>query len=72
MCGTRLNKPVVGIVSDGDGYLMVASDGGVFTFSDQPFVGSLASDPQSSPVVAIASVAKAPGLGLVTAAGLHP
>ena len=60
MCGTRLNKPVVGRVSYGDGYLMVASDGGVFTFSDQPFAVSWRRDPQSSPVVAIALVAKAP------------
>ena len=37
-----LNAPVVGMVpsSDGGGYFMVASDGGVFTFGDARFEGS--------------------------------
>jgi hypothetical protein len=37
-----LNAPIVGIVpsSDGDGYFMVASDGGVFGFGDARFAGS--------------------------------
>jgi hypothetical protein len=38
----RLNAPIVGIVpsSDGGGYFMVASDGGVFAFGDAKFEGS--------------------------------
>ncbi len=38
----RLNAPVVGMVpsSDGAGYFMVASDGGVFAFGDAQFEGS--------------------------------
>ena len=37
-----LNSPIVGMVpsADGDGYFMVASDGGVFAFGDARFVGS--------------------------------
>ena len=37
-----LNAPVVGMVptADGDGYFMVASDGGVFAFGDARFEGS--------------------------------
>jgi hypothetical protein len=37
-----LNEPIVGIVSsyDGQGYFMVASDGGVFAFGDATFAGS--------------------------------
>jgi hypothetical protein len=37
-----LNAPIVGMVpsKDGDGYLMVASDGGVFAFGDAHFAGS--------------------------------
>ncbi len=43
------------MVRYGDGYLMVASDGGVFDFSDQPFLGSLGSNPPAAPIVSIAS-----------------
>ena len=37
-----LNAPIIGIVpsADGQGYFMVASDGGVFTFGDAQFEGS--------------------------------
>ncbi|MGO8863077.1 MAG: G1 family glutamic endopeptidase [Acidimicrobiales bacterium] len=40
--GKKLNAPIVGIVpsSDGGGYFMVASDGGVFAFGDAKFEGS--------------------------------
>jgi len=42
MGGTPLNRPVVGIAvtPDGDGYWMVASDGGIFSFGDAGFSGS--------------------------------
>src|SRR5664279_4910510 len=38
-----LNAPVVGIAAtaDGGGYWLVAADGGVFTFGDARFAGSL-------------------------------
>jgi surface antigen len=38
----RLNAPIVGMVpsSDGKGYFMVASDGGVFAFGDATYAGS--------------------------------
>ncbi len=38
----RLNAPIVGMVpsADGNGYFMVAADGGVFTFGDAKFAGS--------------------------------
>ena len=49
-----MNKPVVGMVRYGNGYLMVGSDGGIFTFSNLAFVGSLGAHP---PVVPISSVA---------------
>ena len=42
--GLRLNKPIVGMAAvptpTGDGYWLVASDGGVFSFGDAPFRGS--------------------------------
>jgi hypothetical protein len=55
MGATRLNRPVIGMVRFGNGYLMVASDGGIFNFSNQPFVGSLGSNPPANPVVGVAS-----------------
>jgi hypothetical protein len=40
--GRKLNAPIVGMVpsANGDGYFMVASDGGVFAFGDAEFQGS--------------------------------
>jgi FG-GAP repeat protein len=55
MAGTRLNKPMVGMVTFGNGYLMVAADGGIFNFSNKPFYGSLGNHPPSVPIVAVAA-----------------
>jgi hypothetical protein len=51
----RLNKPVTGMVRHGDGYLMVAEDGGIFNFSNKPFFGSLGNNPPAVPIVAVTS-----------------
>jgi hypothetical protein len=56
MGGQPLNKPMSGIARYGSGYIMVAQDGGVFDFSDQPFNGSLGSNPPTSPVVSITGI----------------
>ncbi len=56
MGGRPLNQPVIGIVRYGDGYLMVSSDGGIFSFSDRPFRGSLGDKPPSAPVVSVAVI----------------
>ena len=56
MGGKPLNRPVIGMVAYGNGYLMVASDGGIFTFSDKPFAGSLGANPPSNPIVGVAPV----------------
>jgi len=53
MGGVKLNKPVNGLVAFGNGYLMVASDGGVFDLSDKPFYGSLGAEPPSAPIIGI-------------------
>jgi hypothetical protein len=55
MGGQRLNKPVTGMVRFGDGYLMVGEDGGIFSFSDQPFFGSLGDRPPVRPIVSVAA-----------------
>src|SRR4029077_5643512 len=52
MCGTKLNAPVVGITgtADGQGYWMLAKDGGVFAFN-APFYGSTGKMKPNKPVV---------------------
>ena len=55
MGGTRLNRPVTGMVGSGNGYLMVGEDGGIFTFGDAPFAGSLGDRPPAHPVTSVAA-----------------
>jgi hypothetical protein len=43
------------MVPYGNGYLMVATDGGVFNFSTLPFSGSLGGTPPARPIVAVAA-----------------
>jgi hypothetical protein len=54
MGSVQLNAPVTGMVPYGNGYLMVATDGGIFNFSDRAFAGSLGDKPPSAPVVSVA------------------
>jgi hypothetical protein len=56
MGGTRLNKPVTGMVRAGRGYLMVGEDGGIFDFSGDPdsFKGSLGANPPAKPITSVA------------------
>ena len=56
MGSTHLSKPITGMVPYGNGYLMVGADGGIFDFSDQPFVGSLGANPPAHPIVSVAAV----------------
>jgi len=53
----RLNRPVVAIVptAGNRGYWLVASDGGVFDFSNLAFRGSLAGSTLARPIVSIAA-----------------
>ena len=46
----HLNKPIVGMAPtpDGDGYWLVASDGGIFAFGDAQFYGSTGSHSSDS------------------------
>ena len=67
---SRSDEPVVGMASttDGHGYWLVASDGGVFTFGDAPFDGSLAGTHLNGQIVGM-SLSGAT-TGSVLAAGL--
>jgi Tol biopolymer transport system component len=55
MGSTPLNGPVVGMVSFGNGYLQVGSDGGIFNFSNLNFFGSLGGNPPAIPIVSVAA-----------------
>jgi hypothetical protein len=52
----KLNKPVTGMVRFADGYMMVGEDGGIFNFSNQPFLGSLGGNPPARPIVSVAAL----------------
>jgi len=66
-----LNKPVVGMASttDGNGYWLVASDGGVFSFGDAQFFGSTGAMVLNKPVVGMASTTDGNGYWLVASDG---
>jgi hypothetical protein len=44
------------MVRYGDGYLMVGEDGGIFTFSDKQFNGSLGASPPAKPITSVAAL----------------
>ncbi|MCP4961662.1 MAG: hypothetical protein GY925_20645 [Actinomycetia bacterium] len=64
--GASLDKPINGMVAFGDAYLMSASDGGVFNFSNLAFFGSLGGRTIASPIVGIAAVPEVPPLPQVS------
>jgi hypothetical protein len=58
MYGTPLNAAVVGITAthDGGGYWLQGSDGGIFSFGDAPFFGSMGGVHLNAPMVGIAAL----------------
>jgi hypothetical protein len=71
MGGTKLNQPIVGLAStpDGGGYWLVGADGGVFTFGDATFYGSMGGTKLNQPIVGLASTPDGGGYWLVGADG---
>ena len=65
------SNPLVGIDStpDGKGYWLAGSGGGVFSYGDAGFFGSLGSQHLNSPVVAIAATPTGHGYWLVSSDG---
>ena len=53
MTGVHLNGPVLGPVAtpSGNGYYMVAADGGIFTFGDAVFAASMGGSHLNKPVI---------------------
>ncbi len=66
-----LNKPIVGIASttDGKGYWLAASDGGVFAFGDANYYGSTANMTLNKPIAGITATSDGKGYWLVAADG---
>ena len=71
MAGQTLASPVVAMAPtpDGNGYWLVAADGGVFTFGDAHFFGSLGGTHLNQPIVGIAPTRDGNGYWLVAADG---
>jgi hypothetical protein len=67
-----LAAPIVGMAANptGRGYWEVGADGGVFTYGDAPFLGSLGGTTLSHPVVGMAPTPSGLGYWLVAADGL--
>ena len=67
----RLNAPIVGMAAtpDGRGYWIAGSDGGVFSFGDAKFAGSMGGKRLNDPVVGIATGRQGGGYWLVSADG---
>jgi 3D (Asp-Asp-Asp) domain-containing protein len=63
--------PLTGMAStpDGQGYWLVAADGGIFTFGDAGFFGSLGGSALNQPIVGMASTPDGRGYWLVAADG---
>jgi lipoprotein-anchoring transpeptidase ErfK/SrfK len=67
--GTVLAAPIVGMApSAGNGYWLVSSDGGIFTFN-APFYGSAGAIPLNKPIVGMAAHPSGTGYWLVASDG---
>ena len=66
-----LNKPAVGMAAtpDSGGYWLVASDGGIFSFGDAPFLGSTGGMHLNQPIVGMAATPDGLGYWLVASDG---
>jgi hypothetical protein len=71
MGGVTLNAPIVNITatSSGNGYWLVASDGGVFAFGDARFAGSTGGLTLQQPIVGLSPTPAGDGYWLVASDG---
>ena len=71
MAGRHLNQSIVGMspTADGNGYWLVASDGGIFAFGNAPFHGSTGSIRLNQPVTGMAVTPNGGGYWLVASDG---
>jgi ribosomal protein L24E len=66
-----LNQPIVGMAATptGNGYWLVASDGGIFAFGDAKFRGSTGNLQLNQPIVAMTPTSTGEGYWFVAADG---
>jgi lipoprotein-anchoring transpeptidase ErfK/SrfK len=69
--GTALTQPLVGMATNrtGDGYWLVARDGGIFSYGNAAFHGSTGAIRLNQPIVGIAPTATGGGYWMVAADG---
>jgi peptidoglycan hydrolase-like protein with peptidoglycan-binding domain len=69
--GLTLKAPPVGMAAthDGQGYWIVASDGGIFNYGDATFLGSAGALPLNKPIVGMAATPDGGGYWLVASDG---
>ena len=67
----RLARPIVGMTAttDGNGYWLVASDGGIFSYGDAAFYGSTGAIHLNQPIVGMAATNDGKGYWLVASDG---
>ncbi len=67
----HLNAPIVGMAAtpNGEGYWLVASDGGIFSFGNAGFHGSMGAKHLNAPIVGIAATPNGEGYWLVASDG---
>ena len=65
----RTSSTRVAVLADGSGYWLAASNGGVFTFGNATFYGSMAGQTLKSPVIGIVATADGHGYWLVAKDG---
>ncbi|HWE71468.1 MAG TPA: SpoIID/LytB domain-containing protein [Acidimicrobiales bacterium] len=68
---TVLNKPIVGMAAtpNGQGYWLVASDGGIFSYGNASYVGSTGAIALNRPIVGMAATPDGRGYWLVASDG---
>ena len=67
----QLTQPIVGMAAttDGQGYWLVASDGGVFSYGDAKFYGSTGAIQLNRPIVGMAATPDGKGYWIVASDG---
>ena len=71
MAGRKLNQPIVGMVStpSGNGYQLVATDGGIFSYGDARFFGSMGGKSLNQAMVGMATTPSGAGYWTVASDG---